>query len=131
MYCWSLCWLRFNGTKGILTPKDFPEVSTKISQKQNRHTAGTQLLAERGSVGSVNSVSDAQKVLDAYHAGQVKILGKNAQGFPVVKFEGVTDTNVNLGVGITDQPTNVFIIKGTKSRALSHRGKRGQIYFSG
>ncbi|UZE08939.1 polymorphic toxin type 50 domain-containing protein [Pseudomonas corrugata] len=89
-----------------------------MSQKQNRHTAGTQQLEERGSVGFVNSVSDAQKVLDAYHAGQVKILGKNAQGFPVVKFEGVTGTNVNLGVGITDQPTNVFIIKGTKKPSI-------------
>lgn len=106
------------GPKAILTPKDFPEVSAKISQKQNRHTAGTQQLEERGSVGFVNSVSDAQKVLDAYHAGQVKILGKNAQGFPVVKFEGVTGTNVNLGVGITDQPTNVFIIKGTKKPSI-------------
>ena len=53
-------------------------------------------------------------MLDAYHAGQVKVIGENAQGFPVVKFEGVTGTNVNLGVGIIDQATNVFI-KGTKS----------------
>ncbi|MFO2207018.1 hypothetical protein QOU23_30135, partial [Pseudomonas aeruginosa] len=45
-------------------------------------------------------------------------LGRNAQGFPVVKFEGVTGTNVNLGVGITDQATNVFIIKGTKSPSI-------------
>jgi filamentous hemagglutinin family protein len=106
------------GAKGILTPKDFPEVSTKISQRQNRHTAGTQQLEERGSVGFVNSVSDAQKVLDAYHAGQVKILGKNSQGFPVVKYEGVTGTNVNVGAGITGQPTNVFVIKGTKKPSI-------------
>ncbi|MBV5801164.1 hypothetical protein KUT57_31915 [Pseudomonas aeruginosa] len=107
-----------DGSKGILTPKDFPEVSTKISQRQNRHTAGTQQLEERGSVGFVNSVSDAQKVLDAYHAGQVKILGKNSQGFPVVKYEGVTGTNVNVGAGITGQPTNVFVIKGTKKPSI-------------
>ncbi|MFG0382588.1 filamentous hemagglutinin N-terminal domain-containing protein [Pseudomonas sp. zbq_18] len=104
--------------KGILTPKDFPDVSTKISQKQLRHIAGTQQLEARGGGGFLNSVSDAQKVLDAYHAGQVKILGRNAQGFPVVKFEGITGTNVNLGVGITDQATNVFIIKGTKSPSI-------------
>lgn len=54
----------------------------------------------------------------ASRVGQVKILGKNAQGFPVVKFEGVTGTNVNAGVGITGQPTNVFIIKGTKSPSI-------------
>ncbi|EZO42068.1 putative filamentous hemagglutinin [Pseudomonas aeruginosa] len=107
-----------DGPKGILTLKDFPDVSTKISQKQLRHIAGTQQLEARGGGGFLNSVSDAQKVLDAYHTGQVKILGRNAQGFPVVKFEGVTGTNVNLGVGITDQATNVFIIKGTKSPSI-------------
>ncbi|UYM64456.1 DUF637 domain-containing protein [Pseudomonas aeruginosa] len=107
-----------DGAKGILTLKDFPDVSTKISQKQLRHIAGTQQLEARGGGGFLNSVSDAQKVLDAYHTGQVKILGRNAQGFPVVKFEGVTGTNVNLGVGITDQATNVFIIKGTKSPSI-------------
>lgn len=107
-----------DGPKGILTLKDFPDVSTKISQKQLRHIAGTQQLEARGGGGFLNSVSDAQKVLDAYHTGQVKILGRNAPGFPVVKFEGVTGTNVNLGVGITDQATNVFIIKGTKSPSI-------------
>ncbi|MCP9247071.1 DUF637 domain-containing protein [Pseudomonas aeruginosa] len=107
-----------DGPKGILTLKDFPDVSTKISQKQLRHIAGTQQLEARGGGGFLNSVSDAQKVLDAYHTGQVKILGRNAQGFPVVKFEGVTGTNVNLGVGITDQATNVFIIKVTKSPSI-------------
>lgn len=107
-----------DGPKGILTLKDFPDVSTKISQKQLRHIAGTQQLEARGGGGFLNSVSDAQKVLDAYHTGQVKILGRNAQGFPVVKFEGVTGTNVNLGVGITDQATIVFIIKGTKSPSI-------------
>ena len=107
-----------DGPKGILTLKDFPDVSPKISPKQLRHIAGTQQLEARGGGGFLNSVSDAQKVLDAYHTGQVKILGRNAQGFPVVKFEGVTGTNVNLGVGITDQATNVFIIKGTKSPSI-------------
>ena len=106
------------GAKGILTPRDFPEVAGKISQKQLRHIAGRPELEARGGGGFLNSVDDAQKVLDAYRIGQVKILGKNAQGFPVVKFEGVTGTNVNAGVGITAQPTNVFIIKGTKSPSI-------------
>ncbi|WP_350601226.1 DUF637 domain-containing protein [Pseudomonas sp. 65/3-MNA-CIBAN-0223] len=106
------------GAKGSLTPKDFPEVAGKISQKQLRHIAGRPELEARGGGGFLNSIDDAQKVLDAYRVGQVKILGKNAQGFPVVKFEGVTGTNVNAGVGITGQPTNVFIIKGTKSPSI-------------
>ncbi len=66
----------------------------------------------------MNSVDDAQRVLDAYRIGNVTILGKNAQGFPIVKFEGVTGTNVNAGVGIIGQPTNIFIIKGTKSPSI-------------
>lgn len=90
----------------------------KVSQKQLRHIAGRPELEARGGGGFLNSVDDAQKVLDAYRIGEVKILGKNAQGFPVVKFEGVTGTNVNAGVGITGQPTNVFIIKGTKSPSI-------------
>ena len=106
------------GANGILTPKDFPEVAGKVSQKQLRHIAGRPELEARGGGGFLNSVDDAQKVLDAYRIGQVKILGKNAQGFPVVKFEGVTGINVNAGVGITGQPTNVFIIKGTKSPSI-------------
>lgn len=66
----------------------------------------------------MNSVDDAQRVLDAYRIGNVTILGKNAQGFPVVKFEGVTGANVNAGVGITGQPTSIFIIKGKKSPSI-------------
>ena len=104
--------------KATLSPKDFPEVATKVSQKQFRHVEGRPELEARGGGGYVSSVADAQKVLDAYHGGQTTVLGRNAQGFPVVKFEGVTGTNVNVGVGIIDQPTNVFIIKGTKSPSI-------------
>ncbi|WP_440466746.1 DUF637 domain-containing protein [Pseudomonas sp. YH-1] len=104
--------------KVTLSSKDFPEVATKVSQKQFRHVEGRPELEARGGGGYVASIADAQRVLDAYHGGQATVLGKNAQGFPVVKFEGVTGTNVNVGVGIIDQPTNVFIIKGTKSPSI-------------
>jgi len=107
------------GAKGILTPKDFPAVSTQISrQKQLRHLEGTPQLAERGKGGYLKDISDAQKVLDAYRSGNAIILGKNAQGFPVVRVDGVTGVNVNIGAGINSQPTNVFIIKGTKSPSI-------------
>jgi hypothetical protein len=36
-------------------------------------------------------------------------------GHQVVKCNGVTGTNVNIRAGITGQPTNVFLIKGTAS----------------
>jgi hypothetical protein len=80
-------------------------------QKQARHLAGT---AKQGG-GFLNSVDDAQAVLDAVHSGKASYLGTSAQGHLVYKFNGVTGTNVNLGVGITGQPTNVFMIKGTMS----------------
>lgn len=51
-------------------------MAVKISQKQLRHIAGRPELEARGGGGFLNSVDDAQKVLDAYRIGQVKILGK-------------------------------------------------------
>jgi filamentous hemagglutinin len=101
------------------TVNDFPLVSNTISrQKQLRHLEGTPELAGRGAGGYLSDAADAQKVLDAYLSGKAVILGKNAQGFPVVKYNGVTGINVNNGAGISAQPTNVFIIKGTKSPSV-------------
>lgn len=45
-------------------------------------------------------------------------IGDNPQGFPVIKFDGVTGTNVNFGAGINSQTTNIFMIKGTKSPSV-------------
>jgi len=66
----------------------------------------------------MNSKADAQKVLDAYHKGSAKIIGRSSQGFPLVRYNGVAGTNVNLGAGFRNQPTNVFMIKGTKSPSV-------------
>lgn len=98
-----------------LSPSNFPAVATKISQKQNRHLIGDR---EYGGGGYLNSKNDAQTVLDAYHSGDAVILGRNDAGFPVVRFEGVTGTNVNRGAGYPSQPTNVFIIKGTAKLSI-------------
>jgi len=101
-------------TKG-LTTADFPTIGTTVSNKQLRHLGGTPEHAARnnGGGGYLNSMNDAQAVLDAYHSGGATILGKNAQGFPIVRIDGITGTNVNIGAGIQNQATNVFIIKGT------------------
>ncbi|MFJ2456843.1 DUF637 domain-containing protein, partial [Pseudomonas protegens] len=107
------------GAKGTFTPKDFPEVAAQVSrQKQLRHLEGTTQLADRGKGGYMSNAADAQKVLDAYRSGNAVILGKNAHGFPVVRVDGVTGTNVNIGAGIKSQPTNVFVIKGTTSPSI-------------
>ena len=104
----------FIGTNGGVGKVDFPEIKTTVSrQKQNRHVAGS---THPG--GQMASRQDAQKVLDAYHSGNATIIGRHAQGHPIVKFEGVTGTNINKGANITNQPTNVFMIKGTNSPSI-------------
>ncbi len=99
------------------TRADFPEVAPRVSQKQLRHIAGRPEHTARGG-GFLNSLEEAQAVLDAYRAGRATILGRTQQGFPVVRFEGVTGTNVNPGAGFPSQPTNVFMIKGTSSPSV-------------
>ena len=101
-----------------LSKADFPGIGTKVSQKQMRHIAGCPELKARNKGGYLNSISDAQAVLDAFHSGRAKILGKNAQGFPIVKVDGVVGTNVNIGAKIPNQPTSVFMIKGTASPSV-------------
>jgi hypothetical protein len=107
------------GGKGSgLVAGDFPEIATEVSQKQLRHIAGRPELAARESGSYLNNKADAQAVLDAYHSGSATILGKSSQGFPVVRVDSVTGTNVNVASGFPNQPTNVFIIKGTTSPSI-------------
>ncbi|NHZ45044.1 RHS repeat-associated core domain-containing protein [Massilia aquatica] len=98
----------------VLSAADFPGVARKISQKQLRHVVGRK---EYEGGGLMNSVPDAQKVLDAFHDGTAVILGKNPHGFPVIRYDGITGTNVNLPA-FPAQPTNVFIVKGTSKPSI-------------
>ena len=100
-----------------LTIRDFPGIYRKISQKQMRHVKDRPEHTQRGG-GYLDSIEDAQKVLDAFHAEEIEILGKSSQGFPIIRANTVTGTNVNVGAGITAQPTNVFMIKGTASPSV-------------
>jgi RHS repeat-associated protein len=100
-----------------LSATHFPPVAARASQKQLRHIKGTPQHADRGG-GYLNSMDDANAVLEAYHSGAATILGRTKSGFPVVKVDGVTGTNVNRGAGILEQPTNVFMIKGTTSPSV-------------
>ena len=100
-----------------LTADDFPAVAAKVSQKQLRHIFGRLEHAARGG-GYLNSMDDAQAVLTAFQNGRAAILGRSSQGFPVVRFNGVTGTNVNVGAGFSNQPTNIFMIKGTASPSV-------------
>jgi hypothetical protein len=66
----------------------------------------------------LNNTDDAQSVLDALHSGKAKVLGQTKQGHVVVKYDKVTGFNNNPGAGFIDQPTNVFMIKGTSKPSV-------------
>lgn len=97
-----------------LTSADFAQVGTQVSQKQLRHITGRN---EYRGGGHIDSVQNAQKVLDAYHSGTANVLGKSHQGFPVVRVNEVTGTNVSLP-SFPNQPTHVFMIKGTSAPSI-------------
>lgn len=76
----------------------------------------------------LNSTAYAQAVLDMFHSGSATILGKTPQGFPIVRVERVTGTNIKVGEAFLNQPTNVFIIKGkAKAKYRTYEPKRGAV----
>jgi hypothetical protein len=110
----------FNSSKNVVGfSKTFlSSLSKSISrQKQLRHLVGTTENAKNGG-GYMNNLQDAQKVLDAVHSGAAQYLGTTKNGHVVVKYIQVTGTNVNKAAGITNQQTNVFMIKGTASPSV-------------
>ncbi|MEU8661150.1 LamG-like jellyroll fold domain-containing protein [Actinoplanes philippinensis] len=95
-----------------------PCVAATVSrQRQARHVQGDPLHANSGK-SYFNSHADAQSVLDAYHNGDATVLGQMPNGNIVVSYGDVTGYNNNVGAGFLDQPTNVFMIKGTKSPSV-------------
>ncbi|WP_290052610.1 polymorphic toxin-type HINT domain-containing protein [Amycolatopsis solani] len=92
-------------------------IGTKISaQKQGRHLQGHPLYADGG---YFKNITEAQKVLDAYHANKVTILGAIPEkGQIIVHCPTVIGYNNNPANNHLDQPTNVFMIKGTRSVSI-------------
>ena len=91
---------------------------TVSRQKQARHVKDTPEWRARGQGGYLEDPADAQRVLDAVHSGQAKIVGYDRHGNPVVRYDDVTGYNNNPAAGYVDQPTNIFIIKGTNSPSV-------------
>ncbi|WP_198946534.1 RHS repeat-associated core domain-containing protein, partial [Pseudofrankia asymbiotica] len=89
---------------------DRQSISTKISQKQLRHIMGRPEY-RRGSY--LNSTDDARKVLNAFHDGSAKILDVTSNDHIIIRYDGVTGFNMNPSVGYFNQPTNIFMIKGS------------------
>jgi RHS repeat-associated protein len=115
----NLC--QFNGSPAVeVDPLGLAAcIGTKISdQKQFRHVKNRAEWTRNGEGGYVKSVAEAQSVLDAYHGGKTNILGQTKSGNTVVEYPGVTGYNNNPRSGFMDQPTNVFMIKGTSSPSV-------------
>jgi hypothetical protein len=62
----------------------------------------------------MNSIADAQKVLDAFHSGKVEVLGITPAENVAIRYNEVTGFNNNVRKGFIDQPTHVFLIKESK-----------------
>ncbi len=84
----------------------------KVAQTQNRHIRGN---PKYGGAGYFIDGKDAQAVLTAFHEGRVTILGRRPNGNLLVRCDDVTGFNHNPGAGYHDQPTHVFMLKGTTS----------------
>lgn len=103
------------GDVPVLVHNSTPCISTKLSQKQYRHVEGR---PEFGGGSYLKSFNDGEQVLDAYHAGRTTVLGTTKEGHTVIRYDGVTGYNNNPGAGYVDQPTNVFMIKGTAKPSI-------------
>jgi hypothetical protein len=105
------------------TTIDRSSIRTTISaQKQARHIADTRQY--RGG-GYFNSSDDAQAVLDAFHSGDAEVMGVTRTGHIQVRFDGVRGFNNNRTAGFVDQPTNMFMIKGSSSPSVVPISPRG------
>lgn len=91
------------------------EFSEKVSvQKMQRHVKGT----APDSKSYFNNISEAQDVLNAYRAGNYKLISENIpQGTVVIEVPTVTGRYVNIGnprgLPDIDVPTNKFMIQST------------------
>jgi RHS repeat-associated protein len=94
-----------------------PISATVSRQKQGRHVLGDPLHDNTGK-SYFKSHADAQEVLDAYHRGDATVVGRMSSGNTVVRYGEVTGYNNNPRAGFLDQPTNMFMIKGTKSPSV-------------
>ncbi|MFJ5288967.1 polymorphic toxin-type HINT domain-containing protein [Streptomyces sp. NPDC088348] len=95
---------------------ELPQVKSSISsQKQGRH-----IIGGRGYKGGgyFNSEGDAQAVLDAYHSGTAQVMGITKTGNIQIRVPSVVGYDNNPAMNRLGVPTNIFMIKGTKSPSV-------------
>jgi hypothetical protein len=84
-------------------------------QRQARHILDA---PEYNGGGYFNSLDDAQRVLDAYHSGEATMVGTTKTGKVLIEYRGVTGFNQNDRFDYHNQPTHIFMIKGTRSVSI-------------
>ncbi|WP_246486950.1 RHS repeat-associated core domain-containing protein [Kribbella qitaiheensis] len=93
---------------------DKGQYSTRISaQKQARH-----MLSGKNYDGGgyFKNPDDPQRVLDAFHSGEGQVMGlAKSSGNVVIRVPAITGYNNNIRSTNLNQPTDMFMIKGTKS----------------
>ncbi|MFJ2831831.1 polymorphic toxin type 50 domain-containing protein [Streptomyces sp. NPDC087263] len=95
---------------------ELPQVKSSISkQKQDRHILGGN--GYKGG-GYFNSHGDAQAVLDAYHSGAAEVMGITKTGNIQIRVRSVVGYDNNPAMNRLGVPTNIFMIKGTKSPSI-------------
>ena len=105
------------GTGCVSTQTGTVVYSPNVSQqKQMRHIQGT----APANKSYLNSLDDAQNVLDAYNSGNYRLISENAkQSTVVIEVKGITGRYINTGNpnGLPDvnKPTNIFMIQSSRS----------------
>jgi hypothetical protein len=66
----------------------------------------------------MESLADARTVLANFHNGKAVVLGKTHRGHIIIRDNSVTGYNTNVNTQHLNQPTNVFIIKGSRNPSI-------------
>lgn len=100
------------------------QIDSKIAQSQRKHIKDD---AQHTHGSYFNNTQDAQKVLDAFHNNEVKIVGYNKQGQPIIKYDGVKGiyATKNKEGESFESITNYFLIKGTKKVSIVPASPKG------
>ncbi|EOE8049381.1 VENN motif pre-toxin domain-containing protein [Acinetobacter baumannii] len=102
----------------------YENLKTQIDQSQRKHIKDD---AQHTHGSYFNNTQDAQKVLDAFHNNEVKIVGYNKQGQPIIKYDGVKGiyATKNKEGESFESITNYFLIKGTKKVSIVPASPKG------
>ncbi|WP_167384874.1 RHS repeat-associated core domain-containing protein [Amycolatopsis tolypomycina] len=101
-------------SKGVTI--SIPQIGSALSlQRQGRHIMGDRLYSGKS---YFRSMQEAQEVFDAYKSGNVRVLNVLPSGNVIFRYDGVVGYNHNPANNFPNQPTNIFMMKGTQSPSI-------------